>query len=160
MQLTQDLLAQLFEYRNGKLYWRSSQGNQIKKGSLAGWPDKVYMRVMINETAYLAHRVIYLMHHGYLPDFVDHINGDATDNRIENLRAATRSDNNRNRRINGNNKSGIKGVHWDAPRNKWKAQLCIAGKQQYLGLYDTLEEAAAIVQAARVKHHGEFTRHQ
>lgn len=159
MDLTKDLLHELFTYKNGALYWRVSRGNQIKAGAPAGWNDKVYMRVMVNNTAHLAHRVIYLMHHGFLPEFVDHINGDARDNRIENLRAATRSENNRNSRIKRSNLSGVKGVHWDAPRNKWKAQLTIDGKQRYLGLFNSIEAAAAAVQKLREEHHGEFTRH-
>ena len=159
MELTQDLLHELFTYKNGALYWRVSRGNQIKAGAPAGWDDKVYVRVMINNVAHLAHRVIYLMHHGFLPAFVDHRNGDTRDNRVENLRAASRSDNNRNRKINGNNLSGVKGVHWDAPRKKWKAQLTIDGKQKYLGLFESLEAAAAAVQKLREENHGEFARH-
>lgn len=159
MELTKDLLHELFEYKKGQLYWRVSRGNHIRRGGAAGWPDKVYVRVMVNNAAYLAHRVIYLMHHGFLPEFVDHINGDPRDNRIENLRAASRSDNNRNRRTNGNNKAGVKGVHWDAPRKKWKAQISFNGRQRYLGLFDSLEDAAAAVRAVREENHGEFVRH-
>lgn len=159
MELTQDLLHELFTYKDGALYWRVDRGNQIHAGAPAGWDDKVYVRVMINGAAHLAHRVIYFMHHGFLPEFVDHINGDTRDNRIENLRAATRSDNNRNRKTNRNNQSGVKGVHWDAPRKKWKAQITINGKQRYLGLFDTLETAAAEVRKLREEHHGEFARH-
>ena len=159
MDITQDLLHALFTYKDGVLYWRATPGNQVKVGSPAGWDDQVYVRIMVNGTAYLAHRLIYLMHHGFLPEFIDHINGNARDNRIENLRAVTKQENNRNRKINGNNQSGIKGVHWDAPRKKWKAQLSFDGRQHYLGLFLTLEDAAEAVRKARSKHHGVFARH-
>jgi len=158
MELTQDLLNELFEYRDGVLYWAVDKGNQIKAGAPAGWNDVVYKRVEINRRAYLVHRIIYMMHHGYMPQFVDHVNGNPQDNRIVNLRAASRSDNNRNsapKRC----ASGVKGVSFDNKRGKWKAQLCYEGKQNYLGLYETLEEAAQVVQAAREKYHGEFARH-
>lgn len=159
MDLTQDLLNELFEYKKGKLYWKRENKNQVRRGQCAGWLDKKYMRVMINDKAYLVHRLIYMMHHGFMPDFIDHINGNGLDNRIENLRGVSKTENNRNRRINTNNLSGVKGVHWDAPRKKWKAQLCFEGKQHYLGVFNTLEEASKVVQAARKKHHGEFARH-
>ena len=158
MELTQDLLNELFYYSDGVLYWAVDGCNQVKSGSPAGWVDGKYKRVEINRKVYLVHRIIYMMHHGYLPEFVDHINGNPQDNRIVNLRAATRSENNRNsapKRCT----SGVKGVSWVRANKKWKAQLCYEGKQHYLGLYDTLEEAAEVVRKAREQHHGEFARH-
>lgn len=90
---------------------------------------------------------------------VDHRNGDALDCRRQNLREASASQNQMNRRIGSNNKAGVKGVSWDPSRMKWRATLKMHRKYFALGRYDTVELAAAAVREARERLHGDFANH-
>ena len=72
---------------------------------------------------------------------VDHINGNTLDNRRENLRVCTRSENQRNRGKIKNSTSGFKGVSWHKNVGKWQASIGIAGIMKYLGLFTNPEEA-------------------
>lgn len=87
---------------------------------------------------------------------IDHINGDRLDNRTENLRVCTASQNTMNRGAQANNTSGYKGVIYDKQRQKWRAEICYGGKRRYLGRFNSAEEVAlAYNEAARI-HHGDF----
>ena len=72
---------------------------------------------------------------------VDHVDNDRLNNNINNLRYATYQENNRNRKISKNNKCGSKGVSFHKKTNKWRADICIDGKNKYLGLFEKLEDA-------------------
>lgn len=89
---------------------------------------------------------------------VDHKNGDGMDNRKENLRFATHSQNMRNQRTPKNNRSGVKGVHFDRQTGKWRASLSVDRKFVCLGRHETIEEAESAVRVGRQQHHGEFAR--
>jgi len=89
----------------------------------------------------MAHRLIFLYIYGYLPEQIDHIDGDGLNNRIENLRDATRSENARNRVCPINNAAGALGVEWIGRCNKWKARIFVSGKLRHLGYFDTKQEA-------------------
>jgi hypothetical protein len=91
----------------------------------------------------LAHRVIWKMMTGDEPPQIDHINGVRSDNRFANLRAATNAINCRNAAQRSDNTSGVKGVHWDASRQKWAAVISADRKHYHLGRFDTLAEATA-----------------
>ena len=126
MQLSQSDLLQLFEYRpDGQIVWK-------KNGKIAG-SAKEYHQTMVNGTLYGTHRLIFLMHHGYLPEEIDHVNRDPLDNRIENLRASTSSQNKMNRR----GWNGHKNVYWHKQHNKWMVKV---GKK-FGGYFKNLEEA-------------------
>jgi hypothetical protein len=159
--LTVDLLNHLFEYdkETGNLIWKI-QNQGARKGSIAGAlrPDGRY-QIAINNKLYLTHRLVFLMHKGYLPEILDHINNDAGDNRIENLRAASRSQNGYNSKLASNNKSGYKGVSWLKENKKWRASITFNKKTIYLGRFDNVEEAAEVVRKAREELHGEFAHH-
>ena len=160
--LTVDLLKHLFDYdkETGKLIWKKEISNKVKAGDIAGCKgSRGYCYITINKKNYLAHRLVYLMHKGYLPRTLDHINGQREDNRIENLRPASLSQNAHNRKINTNNKSGYKGVCFHTKSKKWLAQICHNNKNMSLGFYDTPEEADAVVRAAREELHGAFANH-
>jgi len=88
---------------------------------------------------------------------VDHKNNDGTNNRIENLRWATRQENGRNIRIPSNNTSGVKGVYWCKSREKWKASIKIDGIYVHLGCYNTIEEATLARQTSANQAFGVFT---
>lgn len=108
---------------------------------------------------YRAHRVIWAIVHGEWPaGQIDHINGDRSDNRLANLREATASQNQRNAKMQRNNTSGVTGVYWWAARGKWKADIKADGRYIFLGLFDTLEDAAAARRAAQ-EQYGFTPRH-
>ncbi len=91
---------------------------------------------------------------------IDHINGNALDNRKSNLRECTLAENLRNRKIHKNNRSGLKGVYCD-PRRKnrpWNAKIVVDGRKVYLGAFAASAEAFAAYVAAAHKYHGEFAR--
>lgn len=158
--ISQDEARALFEYRDGVLYWRQSINRSVPAGAIAGaLRAEGYRQVSVRRRMYRAHRIIFLMHHGYLPPEVDHINEDKTDNRIANLRAATHQQNRNNTGKPATNTSGVKGVCWDKSCGKWKAQCKISGKNYSLGHFDSIEDAAKVVRAFRETHIKEFANH-
>lgn len=153
MTLTKDNLLSVFEYKDGFLYWR-------KNGKKAGTRHHTgYTQVGLKGKLYSAHRLVFMMHHGFIPEIIDHIDGDRSNDRIENLRAASWAQNLQNMKLRPNNKSGVKNVSWCGKRNKWIVQLSINGRQTNLGRYDDLELADLIATEAREKYHGAFARH-
>lgn len=155
--LNQKLLLELFEYKDGHLYWKKNANSSVKTGDKAGSiRNDGYWRIGINGKAHTAHRTIFLYHHGFLPQNIDHINGIKTDNRIENLRAATNSQNQCNAKINTKNKSGIKGVCWNKKAKKWVVYLYINGKYKDFGKYFDINVAKFVADTMRHKYHGEF----
>jgi hypothetical protein len=126
----------------------------------AGWTDKDGYRVVsIRKKKYFAHRVAWAIFYGKDPNReIDHINGDPGDNRIDNLRLATRAENSQNRWIPSRNTSGSKGVCWVESRKKWQAQICVAGKYCFLGRFYTREAAESVYNAAAARLHGEFAK--
>lgn len=100
--MTQEYLRQILEYRDGNLYWRISNRGHIKAGDLAGTTKrdgKHYFTVTISQKKYSVHRIVWIMINGDIPDGmeIDHINRDRYDNRIENLRLVTKSQNSLNK---------------------------------------------------------------
>jgi hypothetical protein len=91
----------------------------------------------------------------------DHIDGNGLNNRRINLRTATCSENSYNQGIRINNTSGIKGVHWDKEKSKWRVRIRVGnGKRIQLGRYSSIEEATEVYNKAVVKYHGDFGRLQ
>lgn len=115
-----------------------------------------YVRVGIDQRLYNAHRIIWALVHGIDPDDlkVDHKDGNGTNNRLANLRIATLSQNNMNRK--GQIPGQLKGVWFHKRRKKWVGELCPNGTKIYLGLFDTEIAAHAAYRQAADKHHGEF----
>jgi hypothetical protein len=149
----------------GEFVWRRRRTNSRfwntrYAGKIAGhrYP-RGYLTLAIDGRAILVHRLAWAYVHGVWPLFdIDHINGDPSDNRIENLREADGRQNGFNQGLRKSNTSGIKGVSWAANAGKWQATMRIHGKATYLGRFPTKEEAAAAYAAASAKHHGEFAR--
>lgn len=88
--------------------------------------------------------------------YVDHIDGDPSNNKMENLRWATKSENAVNSRIRTTNTSGVTGVSWFKPASKWRVQIHINGKRTNLGYFASLEEATTVRRKAAQEHFGEF----
>ena len=152
--ITQELVKQLFVYENGILYWKVSRGN-IKIGQEAGSMHyRGYIYIQIDKKAYSAHRIIFLYHYGYLPEFIDHKKGFS--NKIENLRECTQSQNCQNRKLPKNNTSGIKGVYWHKGIQKWAAYITANNNRIHLGCFNEINNAQIVIIEARKKYHGEF----
>ena len=91
-------------------------------------------------------------------EIADHANGNTLDNRRDNLRLATKAQNQQNQKLRSNNTSGYKGVHFNKQIGKWGA-LIHANRQKFpLGWFDTPEEASEAYRAAALKYHNEFAR--
>jgi hypothetical protein len=150
---TQQDVIEYFDYRDGRLYWKKIHtNNQVKKGQEAGYIDNRYMRVGFMGKYYLVHRLIWLYVYGYMPRFIDHINHDRSDNRIENLREATIRDNNTNRSQRKDNTSGVTGVSWYKNYGKWSARINTGNKRVLLGYFDTVMDAKLAREQALVKY--------
>ena len=149
---------EIFELKDGVLYWKISPYKRIKSGTKAGTlTDEGYIAIGYKKKRYYSHKIVFEMNHGYCPKLIDHLNGNKSDNEICNLRDATYQENSFNRI--GTSKSGIKGVYWLESRKKWIAQLRIEGKTYQIGRYKDINEAKTAVMNLRNKKHGDFANH-
>jgi len=145
--MIKNILGCKFKYENDKMYRLNIRNNKWNCCSDLK-PNKLeYINVKINKKDYKLHRIIYKY---FNPDWdlefsynnqIDHININKLDNRIENLRLATCSQNRRNQNKKPNCSSKYIGVSWDKKVNKWVAQISINNKVKHLGLFDTEEDA-------------------
>lgn len=123
---------------------------------VAGSRDKrQHTNTHIKHVLYPNHRIIWAMHYGVWPTkFLDHINGDPTDNRIENLREVTNQENCKNARIGKNNTSGRVGVSYYGHNgwSKWHAYIRGNGKLISLGYFEDFDAAVAAREAAEIEH--------
>jgi hypothetical protein len=153
----------VYDAEAGKLYWKVKPGRKVCIGNEAGSPKgNGYLQVAYQGKRCLIHRAIWEMFYGPIPPglHIDHINGNPSDNRIENLRLATRSENQWNSKIPKNNTSGLKGASWCKVKQKWVAEIWVFGRKKYLGLFLAASDAhAAYVKAANI-YHGAFARAQ
>lgn len=159
--ITQELIAQCFEYRDGLLYWKGvTHPNKTRwVNKPAGSIHKTgYRHITWMGKVHKAHRLIFMLHHGYLPPEVDHINGDRQDNRIENLRAANRSENQCNRGALANNTSGYPGVSWHKKSKAWCVRVMKNGKTVIQQYFKDLELAGLVATEARSKYHGAYVK--
>lgn len=141
----------------GALWWRT--GTDVRARGEAGYINpRGYRIVMIDGKNHRAHRLVWLLLNGKLPENdIDHVNGVRSDNRPSNLREATRSQNNENqRRPRGNSRSPYLGVTWHAQSKRWAARITTCGRLKHLGLFATPEQARdAYIAAKRSLHsHG------
>lgn len=154
---TKDLLHRLFEYKQGHLYWKEKKGRRTA-GSLAGTKAQRYWQTCIDYVLYRNHRLIWVYHNGPCEGSIDHINGDTFDNRIENLRECSSTQNQYNRKKSKSNTSGVKGVGWSAQKQKWRARIIVDGREFHIGFFDTLKDAECAIFQKRQQVHGVFAR--
>lgn len=154
-------LKELLEYdpNSGIFTWKISRGS-AKAGSSPRPNGEGYLKVKIDGKHYQCHNLAWLISTGSWPeDLIDHKDCDTTNNRLCNLRPATRKGNADNASKRKDNKSGVKGVSWKATHSKWVAQCSHLGRVHYLGLFEKLEDAAKVVAAFRDENHGDFANH-
>jgi len=150
--LNQYEVLNYFNYKDGILYKRfqnKPMGSIQKEG---------YIVVGFNKKTQFAHRVIFLMFNGYLPDCIDHIDGDKSNNRIENLRPANAKTNGYNQKVRENTTSGIKNVTWQENGKVWQVRIMANKKLIYGGSFKKLEDAKIAADHLRKIHHKEFAR--
>ena len=153
MMLDFEEANRVLDEQDGVLTWKINPSKALKAGQVAGYTDKRnkkgYVWVRYKGTLYLAHRIVWLLHHGEWPDGqIDHINHNGFDNRISNLRVVSDAENKRNTSKSSRNKSGHLGVSWDKITSKWFACIRVDGKTKYLGQFEEIQNAVAARKAA------------
>lgn len=157
--LTAERLREVLNYfpEEGVFVWKVTRSFKAIAGSVAGSEYKAtgYLRIQIDGTSYLAHRLAWLHEYGEWPALdIDHINGEKADNRIANLREATTSQNGQNQhKAQSGNKSGVLGVYQDKTSCRWRAIIASGGRIYKLGHFDTKDEAHAAYLAAKRELH-------
>lgn len=149
--LTADRVRELLSYdiNTGIFTWRVSRPG-ARTGSQAGWSDKGYWRISVDGQTYRAHRLAWLWVHGTWPGpELDHRNRVKNDNRLLNLREASRSENQQNRPLFKNNKSGFTGVSWHKQRSRWRGAFTVDKVTKEVGFFTTPEAAHEAVSQAR-----------
>lgn len=141
----------------GNLYWKSikrGKSNNIHAGEKT---EHGYVRISLKGKRYYAHHIVWLFENGQWPtQLLDHINGNRSDNRIQNIREATHEENMRNRKISINNKSGVTGVCWITATKLWMASISLNAKPKHLGHFKKLEDAIEARKSAEARFYKEF----
>jgi hypothetical protein len=146
-----------YEPETGLFTWKHKR-KRVFQGDIAGATHKSgYIVIGCQGKIWPAHRLAWLYMTGRLPpSFIDHIDGNKTNNRWRNLRLASRSENSRNRGAQKNNKSGFKGVSWDSSNQKWRAIIYVDGKKIALGRFSCPVAAHQAYSEAAESFHGQF----
>ncbi len=157
--LTQERLKELLSYdpESGLFVWRIARGGRMP-GSDAGTVTNRYLIINVDRRLYRAHRLAWLYSYGSWPVAdIDHIDGDRLNNRISNLRQASRSENMQNQHTaRSNNRSGLLGVHYMKRGHRlrrWYSKIKVGEKQKMLGYFLTPEEAHEAYLKAKKLHH-------
>ena len=167
-------LRECFQYEpdTGVLTWRIRPDNHFhsvgiarrvnrKAGKPVGTNSDGYLKFSLtykgDRISMHVHRVVYYMSTGELPDNIDHIDGDRSNNRLANLRAATNAENRCNTGVRRHNKLGVKGVQ-RTPHGRYQARISLNKKHIYLGTFSDIESASAAYLHAAINHRGEFAR--
>lgn len=131
-----------YNKQKGELTWNKVQEiRPPQRGQLAGTNLKGYRRLRLIGKNYLVHRIIFFLEYGFCPEIVDHINGNKSDNKISNLRAATKRENNLNTYRRRQGKLAGATLVRQKKTNKWSAFIGINGKSKHLGNFFTEKEA-------------------
>jgi hypothetical protein len=153
--INQERLKYLLDYNEFTgILSRKYPGPGIKVGP-AGTLKDGYIYIVVDGKQYLAHRLIWLYVYGSFPENqIDHIDRNRSNNRLNNLREATKRQNQWNIGPRSRNKSGYKGV--SKRGNKWRARININGYDKWLGIFPTEKEAYTAYCSAAKQLHGEF----
>lgn len=160
MSLDRRRLYQLLDYdpQTGFFTWKVDRTPSVLAGMRAGTLQaNGYIHIKIDEKVYKGHRLAWFYVHGRWPEpFLDHKNQVKSDNWLSNLREATRAQNNMNRRVQANSRSGVAGVGWNRASKKWCARVTVNGDRRNIGFFERLEDAIDARAAAVKLHYGEF----
>lgn len=150
-----------YDAETGEFTWRKKVSDKTVVGARAGTKSNGYVHISVGKHMYSGHRLAWAFVHGeWAPNNfdIDHINGSRADNRIANLRIATRGQNLCNMPIRQDNTSGTKCVSWVKRSNKWLVKIGVDGRYVHVGHFEDKAEAVAAYRAAVVRLHGEFAR--
>ena len=158
--LTAEQVRELFDYdeENGWLIRKKDEYGRAVNRPCGHKPTHSsgygYGKVRIGGKDYLAHRIIWLWYYGTWPEGdIDHINRNKIDNRIDNLRVVSKSENGHNQNIHRTNTSGYPGVSWHKASKKYQARIMGDNKRINLGFFNAAEEAYRAYQLAKIKYH-------
>lgn len=148
------LVREAFDYADGHLLHRRKKHCSQRAGTIAGSQKRSgYRDVRFVGRVWKEHRLVFLWHFGWLPDVVDHVDGNKSNNRIENLRACSKSQNGMNRHSHSS-ATGRRNVY--KKKSGFQVAVGVAGKRLYIGTYASIEAADAAAHEARRQHFGEF----
>lgn len=151
-------LKELLEYNasTGVFRWISRTSNRIRIGDIADCHDLAgYIVIRIDGRLYKAHRLAWLYHYGSAPPaYIDHIDMNKSNNRIDNLRLANKSQNQANTRVRQDSQTGVKGVHFDTERNSYQVKI----RRKHLGRFETLSAAVEAYEQAAKHLFGVYAR--
>jgi len=153
MELTQTYLRTLFNYKNGVLFYISDDSIA---GNVYKYKSGYRCSIAVNGKVYFRSRLTFLYHYGYLPKIVDHENRNTMDDRIENLRAATYTQNNTNRTSQKNATSQYLGVNYHKKYDGWYCRIRVNGQSIDLGVFVLEMDAALTYNKYAVMYHKEF----
>lgn len=153
-------IHEVFEYRDGQLYWLPREGLTVFNTRWAGLPagsinEQGYVQVFFNGKNRKVHQLVWEMFNGPIPEGFepDHEDGIKTNNRIGNLRLVTHSENMKNNVLQKRSKTGVLGVTLHKASGKYRAQIALpCGKVKHLGLFRSIDQAAAARLAASIKY--------
>lgn len=157
--ITLEYLHRVLDYNPGSgLFTWVSARPKVRVGAVAGTTHrKGHVEIEIDAKCYLAHRLAWFHVYGVWPkDQIDHRDMNKSNNRLDNLREATNSQNGANKKRYKNNKSGYKGVCYNT--GKWLAQIKHGGVVRHLGRFDDPQDAHRAYAKAAAELHGEFAR--
>lgn len=148
-----------YNAKTGVFTWLKTRYNK-RAGRMVGWLDtRGYLCLRVQRIRVRVHRLVWFYETGAWPaQEIDHRNGAKADNRIANLREASRFENMVNAPKRRDNTSGVRGVHWHRASKKWAACICAGGKHVHLGLFLEKGDAVFARAAAVKKYHKEFAR--
>lgn len=166
LPITESLMSEMKRYlsydpERGLFVWIKITSKRVHVGDLAGRINNAgHLGISFNGVRYQAHRLAWGFTYGEVPEDmeIDHKDEDKLNNRISNLRLATKKQNSCNRGAPSNNTSGLKGVAFHKAANKWEAYVNHLGVKYYLGLFETPEEAGAVAAKRRDELHGEYSK--
>lgn len=159
--LTQEEAHLLFEYRDGILFWKErprcsrKTNGDFEAGTVT---TGGYKKITVRKKKYYVHQIVFLMMRGYIHALIDHIDGNTSNNKVENLRASDKSKNACNSKLPSHNTSGTKGVSWLKRECKWVARVQINKKVIHLGTFADLELASLVADEARRLYHGDHAK--
>lgn len=157
-------LALRYDPTTGKLFWRDDWYPKSRTTNEVGWIDHPeskhngYVRFHHRGKMFMGHRVAWLLHYGeWPPEEIDHVDGDGTNNRIDNLRLSSRAENTRNRKKYKNNKTGYKGV--SVGRNgRYVSQIAFQKERFIVGYFSCPIEAARAYDRKAIELHGQYAK--